>query len=86
MSWITFKDGGLSKSGKTRVWRVRSNDSPPAAGDIGAVGWYGPWRKYCFFAAPNTVWEEDCLREIAAFCENQTKRHKTGEAPEDFDA
>ena len=43
---------------------------------IGLVHWYGPGRKYCFFPIAETVFEQVCLREIAAFCEDQTKLHR----------
>jgi len=43
---------------------------------IGSVYWYNPWRKYCFFPAPGTVYEQDCLRDIADFVETETKRHR----------
>ena len=62
---------------KTKVWSVASNE-----GDmIGVVSWYGPWRKYCYSPHACTVYEQVCLREIAAFCEAQTKFHREKIAP-----
>jgi len=45
---------------------------------LGEIKWYGAWRKYCFFPAPNlmTIFEEDCLRDIAQFCEEATRAHR----------
>jgi hypothetical protein len=62
---------------KTKVWAVVSKDG----GEIGAVNWYGPWRKYCFTPNSNTVFEQVCLREIAQFCETATRIHKQPNAP-----
>ena len=58
---------------KTKVWFVVSLDEKS---HLGWVTWYGPWRKYCFQPKENTVYEWVCLREIADFCEKQTKLHK----------
>lgn len=64
--WLQFFDFGLSDSGKTRRWTVRVKES----GDIlGEIRWFGRWRRYAFFPGPGTVFEQDCLRDLAAFCE-----------------
>lgn len=57
----------------TKRWAVRPQDGTP---DIGIVKWYGPWRKYCFFPTPETVYEWVCLRDIARFCESETIKHR----------
>ena len=65
---------------KTKVWWVLPRDDTPIEEklkfQIGTVQWYGPWRKYCFMPARNTVFEQVCLREIAQFCEQQTNAHR----------
>lgn len=71
--WIGFLIERLSPSGKTVVFTVAPKDSGAA---IGEVRWYGPWRKYAFFPRPETVFEQDCLRDIATFCEQETKQHR----------
>lgn len=43
---------------------------------LGWIGWFSRWRKYAFSPKPNTVYEEDCLRDIAEFCVLMTKQHK----------
>ena len=68
--WIHFIEQEPNK--KTRRWWVGSKDSIK----IGDVKWYGPWRKYAFFPEPITVFEEDCLRDLAEFCETRTKEHR----------
>lgn len=77
IAWIKFEEVAPKK--KTRVWLVMPTKCDDLAGalPIGAVAWYGPWRKYSFFPAPGSVFEQDCLRQIAEFCEGQTKAHKT---------
>lgn len=79
MTWITFEHRGKSASGKTQLWEV-----VPTAGRgsqaIGVISWYPGWRKYCFSPYPNTVFEQDCLRTIADYCEMKTKQHKEAKA------
>ena len=72
--WIHFCDLGVSASGKTRRWAVQ----PKAPGErpIGLIVWYGSWRKYVLGPNPGTVWEQDCLRDVAAFIEAQTHNHR----------
>lgn len=82
MSWITFEDAGTSKSGKTLEWRVQPKETFEVAGVavaaacIGMVKWYAPWRRYCLFPYSSAVFEWDCLRTIADFCEQKTREHK----------
>jgi hypothetical protein len=77
MSWILFKEAGFSPSGKTRTWDVLPTDGGLI---IGRIYWYSKWRKYVFAPLDNAVFEEDCLRDIASFCESATKQHKRWKA------
>ena len=72
--WISFKEVGSSPSGKTRKWHVCPTRAPESI--IGTIEWYDRWRKYVFAPGWETVFEEDCLRDIAAFCEQQTAEHE----------
>ena len=58
---------------KTKRWVVLPNDGGYA---LGSIGFYPRWRKYCYFAARSTIFEQDCLRDIADFIEDQTKEHR----------
>lgn len=73
-NWIAFEPREPSASGKTKRWAV-----VPALGgeSLGIVAWYAPWRKYCFHPGGNTVFEQDCLRDIATFCAERTTEHKS---------
>ena len=58
---------------KTRTWFVvNSHDNF----HLGWIGWFGRWRKYAFYPKPDTVYEEDCLRQIAEFCVDATKSRR----------
>lgn len=75
--WIKFIPNGTSPSGKTGRWSVQTVDGQHTLGEI---AWYGPWRKYCFFpsvgAMAQTVFEWDCLRDIADQLQQLTKVHR----------
>jgi hypothetical protein len=72
-SWLTFVEAGTSTSGKTRLWAVTAKAD---GGRLGTVLWWAPWRKYAFVPTGDPVFEEDCLRDVAAFCERQTRDHR----------
>ena len=71
--WIEFLIEGTSASGKTAIYTVAPKEGGVA---LGTVRWYAPWRKYAFFPSPDTLYEQDCLRDIAAFCESETRAHR----------
>ena len=66
--WINFV---LIKEGeKTNVWQVNTkNKSEP----LGLIKWFPGWRKYALFPYGNTVYENECLKDIAAFIELQMR-------------
>lgn len=72
--WIEFVCIDRIQGHKTFTWRVVTKDGPSLLGD---VKWYGPWRCYSFFPRPDCIFEKQCLRDIASFCEQQTQAHKT---------
>jgi len=43
---------------------------------LGEIAWFGRWRCYAFYPAGSTIFEKDCLRVIADFCEEKTKEHR----------
>lgn len=75
MKWIEIVRTADSPSGKTMRWQVLSSASNAL---LGSIYWWPTWRQYVF--EPNgearIIFEEDCLRDIAHFCEQQTKAHK----------
>ena len=59
---------------KTQVWIINSKK-----GDyLGEVKWFSRWRKYSFFPAPDCIFEEVCLGDIADFLKWATDAHKNG--------
>jgi len=75
--WLRFELASEQKP-KTSVWRLVTKDNIKnhIGSEIGQVRWFGPWRGYAFFPVGGTVFEQTCLRDIAAFCEQRTKEHR----------
>jgi len=66
--WMTVQHDRDREAGRTTsVWIVRGSDQSK----LGEVAWYGAWRQYVFFPWPQTVLNKGCLRDLAAFCEEQ---------------
>ena len=87
--FIKFVLVDLHDGRKTLVWAVLTADGREC---LGRVGWYSPWRKYCFVTRSVAVEREDgtkyaptpqiildagCMRLIADFCELQTTAHRS---------
>ena len=71
--WIKFKITPRLPGRKTDIWFIETKDGNTT---LGLVKWYSHWRKYCFIPAEDTIFEQDCLRDIASFIEDQTKLHR----------
>jgi hypothetical protein len=79
-SYLNIVDNGTTPSGLTRRWIVYQRggvgyDNLPII--LGEIGWWSPWRQYTFTPSGNTIWNESCMDEIAAFLRLMTKEHKT---------
>ena len=71
--WIEFMSLGTSPSGKTERWGVLAKQGGAV---LGEVRWFGRWRRYAFFPFGDTVFERDCLRDIATFLDEQTVQQR----------
>jgi len=66
--WITFRL--FEEKPKTEIWAVLTKGDKLV---LGVIRWHGPWRSYAFFPKGGTLYEEDCLRDIADFIEEKMK-------------
>ncbi len=89
-SYIRFDKLPRKKGAKTDRWEVNTegkdyDDRNLKYTDLGIVQWFVWWRRYVFAPKGNTLYDPGCLREIADFCERETKQHallrKLGETP-----
>ena len=65
----------VGDTGKTEIWNILSKSSSFI---LGQVKWYGPWRQYCFFPSPNSVFNPTCMLNINAFIKELMKQRKGG--------
>lgn len=73
-SYITMEEVPLGGR-KTKVWRVVSNEGGI---ELGQIRWFGRWRGYAFFPHGGMVFEQQCLRDIAAFVEAESRAYRKG--------
>lgn len=73
-AYIGIRLIGTSESGKTNVYEVRTWDTDGFR--LGTIKWFGRWRKYAFYPEAGCLFEETCLRDIAEFCEQETKAQR----------
>jgi hypothetical protein len=52
-------------TGKTQIFEVCANDNSNTK--LGMIKWRSGWRKYAFFPQTDTLFESQCLRDIATF-------------------
>ena len=43
---------------------------------LGEISWHGTWRQYAFFPWMQTLFNRDCLRDIAAFLDKLMEERK----------
>jgi len=56
---------------KTRLWEVTATASDEV---LGRISFWGAWRKYTFSPYAGTVYDANCLRDIATFAEIETNK------------
>jgi hypothetical protein len=75
--WIRFEVMPLTANRKTRTWKVLAKQDGSL---VGLVSWHAPWRRYCFivqaYMPSASVFDDQCLRDIAAFVESRTRQHR----------
>ena len=74
-TFITFSEEAPNK--KTKRWGVFAKEGRFR---LGQIAWFGRWRCYSFLPLADTVFEQRCLRDIADFCESQTKLQREAAA------
>lgn len=62
----------IKDNAKTSVWHIIGHGSII----LGEIKWHCAWRRYCFFPANDTIWDLNCLDEVAMFIEDQMEAHK----------
>lgn len=76
MTYIDARPWGTTPSGKTKRWKRWRLYAKDGDALLGIIQWRSGWRCYVFEPAFPTIYEQVCLREIAAFIEGKTKEQK----------
>ena len=66
----------LEKKPKTVVYAVVNIKY---GNTLGIIKWHPAWRKYCFFAEGNTIYDVGCLDDIKNFIQNLMDKRKLGD-------
>lgn len=77
-AFIRFEEASRSDA-KTKLWACKNRKANSL---LGAVEWYSPWRQYIFMSAPDCVFSESCLKDIADFLKQANiSRRSAGSEP-----
>jgi hypothetical protein len=70
---LIYLEQETSPSRLTKVWKLIS-----VVGEVelGVISWYSQWRRFVFRPAIATMFDAECLGEIARFCATQTEVRK----------
>lgn len=71
--WINIKFLSDSPTAKTKIYEVTTKDDSQI---LGYIKWFGRWRKYAFYPESNTLYEQDCLRDIANYIDDLMEKRK----------
>lgn len=76
--FVEFTEDTSIRSLLTKKWKVSAKNS--LGFSLGVVKWWPAWRRYCFFPCKDTVYDANCLWEIADFCSRMTGEQKEDQA------
>lgn len=69
--YLAVRKHAAADGRRTHRWSLVSN-----GGDVlGAICWFPRWRQYCFDPVENAVFNNQCLRDLAAFLERANRAH-----------
>lgn len=71
--WIEFQLRERPSGMKTDIYDIFTKDGTSY---LGAIRWYAAWRKYTFQPANDTIFENQCLRDIIAFIDKLMEDRK----------
>ena len=79
-AFLNFDKQPRKKGVKTDVWDVwtegkpHDDRGPEYVNELGTISWWSHWRRYVFSPKCDVLFDAGCLREIAAFCEQQMRK------------
>lgn len=70
--YLIFKQSHFQEKSDKIIWNVISKAKDEI---VGQVKWLGRWDKYAFFPREDTIWNADCLHELAEMCDAFTESY-----------
>ena len=58
---------------RTQVWECRDMSHK----NLGIIQWRSAWRQYCFFPSDNTLYNNQCLLDIADFINQLMEKRRS---------
>lgn len=72
-AWVRFRPANRPER-KTPSWVVETKDEGV---ELAYIHFFPRWRCFVFEPLDETIYEKDCLRVIADFCEQKTNEWRT---------
>ena len=72
--WLYFRELEVAPARKTKVWNVESRG--PLTRPLGVIRWHNPWRRYAFFPEHDTLYDVECLMDIAIFTSREMAKRR----------
>lgn len=76
---VEFIEAPVDARNRTRKWWVRSKAN---GNHLGQVRWWTSWRRYTFVPHHSSLFDADCLWDIADFLAKETANRKEARAEE----
>lgn len=68
LKWVRFVATQL-EGHSMEAWRVEAREDEI---ELGYIKFYPRWRKFAFYPLNDTLFEADCLHDIANFCKKRS--------------
>lgn len=65
MSFLVFEERDLSSAGWPRDKRTVAVLNKRSREVLGVLSYHAPWRQWVMDAAPDVIWSQDCLTDVA---------------------
>lgn len=72
MGFLQLVEQPEQRTGKTKVFSVINY----ARTFLGTVKWHSPWRRYVFLPAESTLFDPECLHDMADLLVSETNKQK----------
>lgn len=59
---------------KTNIYHIYVDEDTDVL--LGEIKWYNHWRKYCFYARNDIIWDSKCLTELINFLDKLNLEYK----------